>query len=298
MVVRGRSGVVTALGGLFVVAVLVVTSDGAPSSTDTSGLAPSQTTADTVPAPDRPPICRPDDLAVWTARTGPGPEVAVIRLRNDGPERCEAGLWGTAALHPLVEPDVWLDPGATADLVVGPSGRACLRPEAVAEVGFVVGDEQVLVPTALVAVCGWAYRALYPNESSSGPCRGLHATVARGAVVLENRSAETCSIGGLTGVDGAGVAVMAPSPSAAELVAVSALGPGDQAALEAVGVGPAGSCPPPGRVVELRFDGGALATVVLDGCQLAIAVGPVRPWVGGLGGTSVLEVISATVGPG
>ena len=252
-----------------------------------AGPAPIEVAVDSGIAPEQPPLCLPEQVTVWTARLGPGPDVAALRLRNDGFARCEVDVRGTVGLHRYSEPDVWLEPGATADFVVGPSGRTCLLPDEISEVAFLIGGVEVRRATAVVAVCGAAFTALYPNEPPDGPCTDLAATVVPGAVVLVNRSTRACGIGRLIGADG--VAVMTPSASTEGLVEVDVLGPGDSAAVETAPVGPAGPCAPADRLIELRFDDGTVVTTNRSGCEFAVAVGPVRPWVGGLGGTSVRD---------
>lgn len=307
MAVRGRgsSGFVLPIVATLVVVVSmigVMVGDASRSGTSVDESALAMATVETVPAPEAPPFCDPALIAVWTARIGSGADEATLRLRNDSPGRCEIDVRGTAGLHRYSEPDVWLDPDATADFVIGPSGRRCLRPEEISEATFLMGGVEVRVPTAVVAICGAAFTALYPNESPDGPCVDLGAVLVPGAVVLVNRSTQSCRLGRLVEVGGDGVTLTTPSASNVHLIEVDVLGPGDSVAVEVAEVGPVGSCPVDERPVDLRFEGGSEVRMRVERCQLAVAVGPVRPWIGGLGGTSVAEVsvgvVPFPVGPG
>ena len=72
-------------------------------------------------------------LATWTAQVivAEASADAVVRIRNDGDLRCEVSVSGSPLIDPMMEPDVWLEPGVWADLVVGQSGDECLAPEVI-----------------------------------------------------------------------------------------------------------------------------------------------------------------------
>jgi hypothetical protein len=113
-------------------------------------LAPSQIAAPTVPEPTKPPPCDPADLDLWTAQVLVADTTAdaVIRIRNNGADWCKADIGGSRFVDPLVGPDVWLDPGATADLVVGQAASECDDPMPVSVIPVSVGDFEVAVPSA------------------------------------------------------------------------------------------------------------------------------------------------------
>ncbi len=127
---------------------------------------------------------------------------ALIRIRNDGDVRCEVNVSGSPNIDPLMEPDVWLDLGGWADLVVGQTGEECLTPAPVTLAEVDINGTNLVVPTSIVATCGWRLTALYPNEISSGPCDPdeLEAVGTRfGFLVVQNRSANSCALGELIG---------------------------------------------------------------------------------------------------
>ncbi len=174
-----------------------------PATTATE-LGPSQITAETVPAPELPPPCEIANLALWTARVIVGADSAdaVIRMRNDGDVWCEANVSQSPNVDPLMEPDVWLDPGAWADLIVGQSGDECLSPAPVTLVELDINGVKVVVPTAMVATCGWQLTALYPNEISTGPCdpAALQFVGTDSFLVVRNTALSTCAVGELSAV--------------------------------------------------------------------------------------------------
>lgn len=183
----------------------VETTDLPVASATAVELAPSQITAETMPAPELPPACENANLALWTAQVIVGADSAdaVIRIRNDGGMWCEVNVSQSPNVDPLMEPDVWLDPGAWADLIVGQTGDECLSPAPVTLVELDINGVKVVVPTAMVATCGWRLTALYPNEISAGPCDpdALEAVgVPFGFLVVRNRSTSSCGLGELIGV--------------------------------------------------------------------------------------------------
>ena len=227
----------------------------------------------TVPAPERPPDCHPSMLSVWTSRVAAGATHVVLRLRNDGEVLCEADLRGTPDLHPLVEPDVWIEPGGSAELVLGPSGQNCLRPEVVSEAGMLVGSVPVRVPTLMVAACGWAYRALYPVEPPDQPCVGLVTIRVSGAVLVLNQTDAACSIGPVRSVDGSATTAVASVDGLG--TRVRTLQPGDVAGFVVRGDHP---CQADERPVTLVLEGGTTIVASLPGCPVEVELSAAVPW--------------------
>lgn len=247
-------------------------------STVASELAPSQITASTGPPPATPPPCGADDVELWTAAVRPGVSTvdAVVRMRNVGDSWCEADIGRSPRLDPAIEPDVWLQPGDTADLVVGQAVDPCDEPALVTAVQVGVGDTSVVVPSALVT-CGWWLTAFYPNDVVTTRCLpGDLDVVATARAVVIGASAP-CVIDTLTAVDGVTIAAPATTPPAVELF------PGD-----VVAVGGPGDADCEGTTTRsLRF--GASLEVELDGvpCGLAFESAPPSPWYGAPNGPTV-----------
>jgi hypothetical protein len=247
--------------------------DDPDDTTVASVLAPSQTSASTAPPPATPPPCGADDVELWTAATRPGASTvdAVVRMRNVGDSWCEADIGRSPLLDPAIEPDVWLQPGDTADLVVGQAVEPCDDPALVTAVQVGIGDTSVVVPSALVT-CGWWLTAFYPNDAVATPCeRGdLELVVTAGAVVIGTSSSAPCVIDALTAVDG--VPLVAPS-SAPQPIEVF---PGD-----VVAVGRPGGAACEGSASRtLRFDNSLEAEIDGVPCGFVFESAPPRPWYG------------------
>jgi hypothetical protein len=253
------------------------TTDTGPSS----DLAPSQLTAETVAPPPTPGPCAVDDLELWTAQVvlGPATADAVVRVRNTGDEWCEPDISGSSPIDPAIEPDVWLDPGGWADLVVGQSGNTCDEPTAVTAVPIDVDGNEVLAPAAAVVTCGWLLVAFYPIEPAERPCEPsqLDVAVVEHAVVVRNSSFESCVLGELVAVGGAGVSSEPRADDTAP--AIIDLAGGDVVAFPRR----------PDATVECDGDAtpGVLAFEVAGdvdvsdlGCGTLLAVGPGRPFFG------------------
>jgi hypothetical protein len=131
-----------------------------------SELAPSQVAASTVPEPELPPPCAVGDLRFSTPAdaTTEGSVGAVIRIRNAGDVRCEVDVIDSPAADPLMEPDVWIDPGAEAELLVDQATSACAQPAPVSSVDLVVNGTPVTVPVAIAEACGVMLTAIYAVE--------------------------------------------------------------------------------------------------------------------------------------
>ena len=175
-------------------------------TTVATDLAPSQTGGSTVPDPPTPEPCGVDDVEMWTAQVARDGSSAVVRMRNVSDRWCEPDIGRSPLLDPAIEPDVWLLPDATADLVVGPSTSGCADPAVVDAVQVGIGDESVLVPTALVT-CGWWFTAFAPTADVRVGCElaDIDVAVTAVSVVVRNASARPCALSGPVGVDGAAV---------------------------------------------------------------------------------------------
>lgn len=246
---------------------------GAPSATATPGaatdLAPSQVAASTVPDPATPLLCDVDDLRLWTAQVLLAEETAdaVIRIANAGETRCEVHVSESPLADPLMEPDVWLEPGGWADLVLGQSGRECFAPEALDQVEVVVNDVSVSVATAAVVTCGASLVAFYPNDPAEGPCAPDDLAVTsfdNGAwLLITNRSGSACRIGAAGG-----------SAATAPAVPVLDLAPGDVAGWHYTD--PIDTCA--SDVARIELEAVTVETETVPGC-IRIA-GPARPYFG------------------
>lgn len=299
----GRPGVGWAIGPLFVAALvgcsgadvsvsgttlpLAATAlDDPDDTTVASALAPSQATASTVPSPAKPPPCAADDVELWTAAIRPAESTvdAVVRMRNVSEAWCEADIGRSPRLDPTIEPDVWLQPGGTADLVVGQAVVPCEEPMLVSTVQIGLGDTSVVVPTALVT-CRWWLTAFYPNDPVTSPCEhgDLDAIATVGAVVIATSA--PCTIDALTAVDG--VPLSAP-PSASPAVEFF---PGD-----IVAIGEPGDADCDGAASRtLQFGQGL--DVVVDGvpCGLAFESASPSPWYGAPNGPAAFLADDAEI---
>ena len=270
----GRDGVVaTAVATTLPLAETAL--DDPEEPTVASVLAPSQVSASTVAPPATPPPCDADDVELWTAAVRPtGTTVdAVIRVRNVGDDWCEPDIGRSPRLDPRIEPDVWLRPGETADLVVGQAADGCDAPVLETAIQVAVGDASVVVPSAVVS-CEWWLTAFYPNDAATVPCApaDLDVVATDAVVVVRNGSAMPCLLGAPTEIDGG-------SPTS-EAVATDPIEffPGD---VVAVG-GPADvACD--GMVTRtLRFGAidGPVVSVEDVPCAVVFDAAAPRPWYG------------------
>lgn len=251
-----------------------------------SVLAPSQIAASTAVPPPTPPACTAADLELRTAAirptpAGPGETTidAVIRVRNVSDTWCEPDIGRSPRLDPRIEPDVWLQPGDTADLVVGQEAEPCVDPSLVTSVQVGVGDESVVVPSVVVT-CGWWLTAFYPNDAVTEPCDvgDLEVIATARAVVARNGGSRPCRLAGPTAVDGE-----AFRPSAADTASVDVF-PGD-----VVAIGRVGDTVCDGVVRRsLRFgasgDASADVDVVAVPCELVFDSTAPRSWYGAIDG--------------
>lgn len=247
-----------------------------PHTGPTEDLAPSQLTAPTAAPPDTPPPCDPDALTIWTAQviTGDGWADAVLRVRNDGDVWCEVDVAGSPSIDPAMEPDVWLDPGSWADLVLGPPDGDCEAPAIVALAHIDLNGVTVVVETAAVVPCGWRLTSFFPNDVSDEPCSDLDVAAVAGAIVVRNASFLPCRLGALVSASGADVTTVPIEPE----VATPLLAGGDLVAFELTAEGVCDE-----RPVDLVFDSGVTVEVPLGGCTVSVGSGAPQPWIGGPG---------------
>lgn len=136
-------------------------------------LAPSQRTASTVPRPATPPPCDPDVVEVVATLVTPSvPPVGVtFRVTNLGTVWCEVDLSGSSSVDGRMEPDVWLEPGGAAELLVSLDVDGCDAPADVDAVEVDVNGSTRSVPFAPVvaelALCGWRLMAFAPLPEPS-----------------------------------------------------------------------------------------------------------------------------------
>jgi hypothetical protein len=121
-------------------------------------LAPSQVSASTVADPGAPPPC---DVGVLAFSA---PDAAAIRIRNDAAVQCEVDVFESELADPLMEPNVWLDPGAEAEVLVEETDATCDSPRAISSIRLVVNGSAVDVPIAIPPTCGMVLSAIYQVE--------------------------------------------------------------------------------------------------------------------------------------
>ena len=237
-------------------------------------LAPSQVIASTVPAPEMPGQCVLDDLRLWTSQVHVGARTvdAVIRIRHVAPTWCEADVGRSPLLDPSIEPDVRLDPGGEADLVIGQQADDCQEPAALSVVQIGVGSESALVPTALVT-CGWWLETLAPLETPEQRCDPSDLeTRSTGSAIVIRTTGPPCALGGVESVVDAPVDDH-PTPTTPVVV----LYPGDIAMIAAT-TGP--TCGDEPRSASLTFTGTGQVVVEEVPCDMRFWFGPVRSWFG------------------
>lgn len=266
-------------------ALLVAACAGDTSSLDpadtgpTDDLAPSQISTPTVVPPDTPPPCDPDDLLIWTARVEPVDDAVedvgatadgVVRVANGGASWCEVDVSSSPAVDRRMEPDVWLEPGDWADLVVGSDpevdAASCSSVDVVTSVEVDVNGRQVTVPTVAVVRCSWRWTAFSVAARPDVACAALEGRIVGDVVAVRNTSATSCRLGTLEGVAGAEAA----PPDASADPQVTALAPLDVVALPV----DRSSCAT--GSATMRFSTGATVDVPgLAGCLVRVgAAGP------------------------
>lgn len=140
-----------------------------PASTDAppaSDLAPSQIAATTVARPATPPPCDPGVLVASASAASTNvhvaPTVAVVTIVNEGAVRCEVDVSASAEAGAAMEPDVWLEPGAAAELLVDEEPTGCAAPVRVTAIELVLVGGSLAVALPPIEVCGVVLSAFYP----------------------------------------------------------------------------------------------------------------------------------------
>jgi hypothetical protein len=144
---------------------VVLDASRATASTSTappaSVLAPSQTTPDTIAAPELPPPCDPSVLRF----SSPAPladGALAIRIENVGTVRCEATFDESPIVDQSMEPDVWLDAGGAGELIAAVDATSCAAPGPVESIGLIVNGAAVAVVVEPFDACTIVLTALYP----------------------------------------------------------------------------------------------------------------------------------------
>ncbi len=202
---------------------------------------------------------------------------AVVRVRNTGDVWCEPDISGSPLIDPAIEPDVWLDPGGWADLVVGQSGRECFDPAIVSDAEIDIHGEAVVVPTSAIAMCGWRLTAFFPNDVATDPCDQLDSVTVTGAVLVRNASFAPCVLGELVAVEGKGAST---TPRVdVDVPMVVDLAGGDVVALP-FAVDPILDCDSATGEGALTFEGAGTVEVEAIACGSEFELGAARPWYG------------------
>jgi hypothetical protein len=250
-------------------------------------LAPSQIAAPTVPAPDIPEPCALVDLELWTAQVSVAEAWAdaVVRVRNTGDVWCEPDIGGSPLIDPAIEPDVWLDPGGWADLVVGQSGRECFDPAIVSEADIDIHGEAVVVPTSAIAMCGWRLTAFFPTDIATDPCEQLDTTTVADAVLIRNPWFTACELGVLSAAEGNGVSTTPRIDDGVPMLAD--LAGGDVVAIRFVVDGTV-DCDVADDVGTLTFEAAGTVKVESVACGSVFEIGAARPWYGAADGPLAL----------
>ena len=152
--------------GRVLIAVVLLTgacSSSEPSSESTvphtgpaGELAPSQLTSETVPPPDLPPPCDPDDVsATVAAQSGEGLPDQIIDLTNEGDLECDVDISATGGRAVEMEPSVRLAPGGVGHIwleVQDGCDETLADPQT--ELWLDVNGEPQVVDLVVVAPCG------------------------------------------------------------------------------------------------------------------------------------------------
>ena len=121
---------------------------------------PAALPATTTPPP-LPPPCDPSVLEFDASPVIDGE--LVVTITNGGDEWCEANLQRSPGVDPLMEPDVWLDPGASAQLLVDVETRICVAPIDVDTIDLDVNGVAVVgCRSRPMRVCILTLTALFP----------------------------------------------------------------------------------------------------------------------------------------
>jgi hypothetical protein len=128
-----------------------------PQTVPAGELAPSQRTSDTVPPPDLPPPCDPDDVSVTVGAGdgGGGRPDQIVDLTNDGDRECDVDISATGGRVTEMEPSVRLMPGGVGHIwleVQDDCDETLADPQT--ELWLDVNGEQRVVDLVVVAPCG------------------------------------------------------------------------------------------------------------------------------------------------
>jgi hypothetical protein len=158
--VSGHRGWIAPVASLLIAAGCASDDAGAPAAAD---LHPSQATASTVAEPVGPPPCDPRLLTWSTAAPSEPDTVLVVRVVNTGDVECEVDLSESAIADPTMEPDVWLAPGATGEVVVTEREPGCAEPTIEPTLALTVNAApvEVVVDPAIAAWCVLSAVAVY-----------------------------------------------------------------------------------------------------------------------------------------
>lgn len=125
-----------------------------------SDLAPSQRAQPTVPPPTVPDHCTLDSLAIDASLGTASSAPVVVVFGNVSRARCEVDLGTVWATEHSVEPSVWLEPGAEAEL--WGAGESCPAGRA-AEWALTVNGEDVALALPAGAPCDVVPTAFFPR---------------------------------------------------------------------------------------------------------------------------------------
>jgi len=128
---------------------------------DALHLAPSQTSAGTVAAPEVPPPCDPSALELAPGTTPEG-AVAIIVLTNAGDHECEVDVSESSIADPTMERDAWLAPAGEAELTLVDASPGCAAPTSTT-VELVVNGVDVVVPFEVGPACELSIVAIVPR---------------------------------------------------------------------------------------------------------------------------------------
>ena len=236
-----------------------------------------------------PPDCVPGSasLPVWTAGVRidarAGTADAVLRIENTGSEPCEIELGASPLVTDLVEPNVVVEAGGWAQLVVGPSGRECLSPEVLTDATVVLEGVELTVPTVAIGICGFLFTELFAVDHPTEPCTAddLSAIATAGGIAVRNDGVRGCIVGLVEAASADGTDVMtAPSPTGGDVTAVTALAPFDVVLVPTAIDAACARGGPGGTTVQ--FSSGASVEVVLPACT-TVAAGAPHPLYGSSG---------------
>jgi hypothetical protein len=126
-------------------------------------LAVSQVSATTVARPAAPPPCDPAVLSFAAAPISTTEALATtIRVVNNGDAWCEVDVSDSPNVDPLMEPSVWLEPGAAAELLAESVAEGCSVSDSIRSIALVANGRSFIVPIEPVAACGVLLIAVYP----------------------------------------------------------------------------------------------------------------------------------------